>query len=190
MNRIVILIAMVAVAAAVLGSQAVSAPAPRTNPGQDWFNNQVQLNQQSQPNQTTYVLVQVCGDDVNCSVFTTTSDVKKQQDLVAQKNAETMKANSALAEDIQKLKAQLAQKQKALAKANGGDGKAAIQKEIDDLKARIEQKQGELEPLIQLFEPRKFNNQADAEKFIENTVKEAEQIKLKKAEDAARKGAK
>jgi uncharacterized small protein (DUF1192 family) len=135
-----------------------------------------------------WVLVQMSGDDVSCTLYTSSDELKKQQEAVVKQNVEIAKADRALDAEIKKLKAQLATKSKELAKAEGDDAKAAVQKEIDDLKAQIAQKQGQMKPIVKLFDPRLFNNRADAEQFMENTYKEAEKRKEKKLENADKKG--
>jgi hypothetical protein len=134
-----------------------------------------------------YVLVQMSGDDVSCTLYTTTDDLKKQEAAVAKQNVEIVKANTALNAEIIKLKAQLAGKTRELTKAADDDAKAPIQKDIDDLKGQIADKQGQQKPVVKLFDPRRFNNRNDAEVFMENTYKEAEKMKEKKLQAADKK---
>ena len=135
-----------------------------------------------------YVLVEMRGDDVTCSMYTTTDDLKREQDAVAKQNIEIAKADKALDAEIKKLKAQLATKTRELAKADGDDAKAAVQKEIDDLNGQIADKQGQIKPIVKLFPPRQFNKIEDAQQFMDNTQKEDEEIKKKKQEKADKKG--
>ena len=135
-----------------------------------------------------FVLVQLAGDDVSCTLYTTMAELNKQAEVVHTQNVEAVKANKPVEAEIRKLRGEVTAKTKELGKAPDDDAKAEIQKAIDTLKAQIAQKQTELKPVVKLVDPRRFGSREDAEKFMEQTYKEAEKIKEKKLEKAEKKG--
>ncbi len=140
--------------------------------------------------QHCYVLVEITGTDASANIYATQQDVKNRQEQVNADNMAKAKDNKVLDAEISKLSGQLATKAAKLAAAKDETAKADLQKEVDDLKAQIAQKKSEKKPYVRTLDPKQFSTRADADKYIEQVLKDAQAAKEKaelKEADAKKK---
>ncbi len=94
-------------------------------------------------------------------------------------NAERLKGNKAITEEVNKLTGQLTAKKRELANAKDDAAKQEVQTAIDDLTSQIAAKKSEAKLMTTWLPPKYFGKRADADKFIEQVVKQAEAMKEK-----------
>lgn len=132
-----------------------------------------------EPSETCYVLVEKAGYDVTCNIYTSKADIKERAAVVARQNRATRKANKEINAEVKKLQGKIAAKTRQLARAKDPDTKAALQEELAQLKTDFELKKDEKKPYTKLIGPKRFNKLSDADKYIDAVNRAAERARAK-----------
>ncbi len=123
------------------------------------------------------MVIDRAGTEIAVTTFTDKTKVEEHKAAILVRNAEIVKQNQAIDEQLAALRKSLSDKELELARETDADKKPALQTEIDKLKAQITQTEAKRQPVIVVIGPTKFTTRDQAEAYIEQVKASAGKVK-------------
>ncbi len=130
------------------------------------------------------------GADVVVTTYTDKTKVEEHRAAVLAKNAEIVKLNQVVDEQLAALRKSLSDNTLALAAEADADKKAALQADIDKLKAKIAETEAKRQPLTVIIGPTKFTTRDAADAYVEQVKASAKNVRVNESPDTAAAAAK